>query len=747
MGVTLLFQSALVSGRMYSDVSRFQRVVFPWGSPAALAGTPRIIHYDQAKSYYPWQVFMSASLRGGDVPLWNPYAFAGTPFLAANANNVLYPPRVALSLVVSPARVHDVFVAGHMFLAGLTMYFLLAYLRTSFSAALLGAVAWMTSSFMLAWLALEHFVVVAALLPLAVHLTDVSLRRRSWPAALALGVVLALLFLGANILFVQLCFAAVGGYGIELVVGRVLGAMRRHDLRCRSGELGRDVALLAVPWVLCAGMSAVTLLPTIELIGSIARTPLSYGELRSLRLPFSELANLVVAPSLDDASFLRDPYHAAIFAGTAVALLALIGLSARRRGAWFARVLAAVTLLVALGTPALALPYWTLPGFDNLKPLGRVLFLFAFALAILAAFGLDAVLGWIRGHTRGRSTVVLSYLVPLVLITATVVQLRAYAGDVLHSQEPIAEERYPPTPLVERLVADPDARIFPVGGTLPGSTSLVYPLRNALGYESLVPGRVQDFWRVMSGLPPSDLSTTPVRSAFEPVPSAEEVRLDLLPRAGVDYVVLPPLDAATARTLAARGLDSVYEGPDGSVLSVDGALPRAYLVAGCEEAADARSALGRFQAPAFDPRQAVILERTALRAAGVRCERRRRPMEGSARIVRDEVDNLALEVDAKAAGFLVVNETWDAGWRATVDGRKAPVLAANASFRALPIEAGRHRVELRYAPRAYEAGRVISSGTVLVTLLLFGVLAARSWSGRRRTSARARASATPHSSV
>src|SRR5690348_12229256 len=82
-GVTLLFFSGLVIGRTYSEVARYERTVFPWGNPAALATSPRIIHYDQAKSYYPWQVFINNSLRDGVVPLWNPYSFGGTPFLAA----------------------------------------------------------------------------------------------------------------------------------------------------------------------------------------------------------------------------------------------------------------------------------------------------------------------------------------------------------------------------------------------------------------------------------------------------------------------------------------------------------------------------------------------------------------------------------------------------------------------------------------------------------------------------------------
>jgi uncharacterized membrane protein YfhO len=73
----------------------------------------------------------------------------------------------------------------------------------------------------------------------------------------------------------------------------------------------------------------------------------------------------------------------------------------------------------------------------------------------------------------------------------------------------------------------------------------------------------------------------------------------------------------------------------------------------------------------------------------------------------------------------VVNDTWDPGWSATVDGESADVLPANSTFRAIPIEAGTHAVELRYRPASYALGVWISLGTLLVTLGALGALAIR----------------------
>jgi hypothetical protein len=51
-----------------------------------------------------------------------------------------------------------------------------------------------------------------------------------------------------------------------------------------------------------------------------------------------------------------------------------------------------------------------------------------------------------------------------------------------------------------------------------------------------------------------------------------------------------------------------------------------------------------------------------------------------------------------AAGFLFVAGTWAPGWSARVDGREAPVLPANLAFRAVPVPAGDHVVEMTYSP-------------------------------------------------
>jgi uncharacterized membrane protein YfhO len=66
-----------------------------------------------------------------------------------------------------------------------------------------------------------------------------------------------------------------------------------------------------------------------------------------------------------------------------------------------------------------------------------------------------------------------------------------------------------------------------------------------------------------------------------------------------------------------------------------------------------------------------------------------------------------------------------------VNGREREILRANYAFRAVPVPAGRSRIELTYVPRGLVGGAVISALTA-VGLCAIGVL----WLRERRRSRR-----------
>ncbi len=97
---------------------------------------------------------------------------------------------------------------------------------------------------------------------------------------------------------------------------------------------------------------------------------------------------------------------------------------------------------------------------------------------------------------------------------------------------------------------------------------------------------------------------------------------------------------------------------------------------------------------------------------------------GTIKVEQDLANHLALTVEAAQAGWLWIADVWYPGWRAWVDGEETDVYRANYLFRAIRLEAGRHKVSLAYQPVSFYAGAAVS-GMALIVLLLTWLAAGR----------------------
>jgi hypothetical protein len=79
-------------------------------------------------------------------------------------------------------------------------------------------------------------------------------------------------------------------------------------------------------------------------------------------------------------------------------------------------------------------------------------------------------------------------------------------------------------------------------------------------------------------------------------------------------------------------------------------------------------------------------------------------------------------VDAKAADWLVVRETWDPGWRALLDGKPVEILPKSGIFLNIYVPSGQHELILEYDPSEVKLGLGVSTcALVLLILVLTGI--------------------------
>jgi hypothetical protein len=97
-------------------------------------------------------------------------------------------------------------------------------------------------------------------------------------------------------------------------------------------------------------------------------------------------------------------------------------------------------------------------------------------------------------------------------------------------------------------------------------------------------------------------------------------------------------------------------------------------------------------------------------------------------------EHVILRCRAARAGYAVLLDEWTQGWSATVDGTSAPIERADVVFRAVPLAAGEHRIELRYRTPGLRTGVAIGFFAWLAFFVLVVVWLRSCGSGSRPAS-------------
>jgi hypothetical protein len=346
--------------------------------------------YDTFVYFYPLRSYLGEALRQGRLPLWNPYLFAGSPFLANPQTGVFYPGSWLFAVLDVPPAYALNFLA-HLALAAISLY---VFARSSLGlgrlASMLGGAGFAFSGFMNGQAGHINQFSVAAWLPAVALFLDLSLRGlRPWPFA-ALVVGLALQIVAGHPQEVYMTVAALG----LLVLWRCLPA--------GALALVRGSLTLGVAAGLAVGLAAAQLLPTLELSGlSVRSGGLSYQDASFGALPWP-----LLLPSLFPGYWAHLPTTEFFgHLGTVLFALAWLGLLAGKgRAAALGALYVALGLLLAVGdaTFLYQLLFNWAPGFASFRVPARWLFISTFGLALLAAAGADWLLAWTDG---GRSAI------------------------------------------------------------------------------------------------------------------------------------------------------------------------------------------------------------------------------------------------------------------------------------------------------------------------------------------------------
>ncbi|HVT44077.1 MAG TPA: YfhO family protein [Thermoanaerobaculia bacterium] len=722
---------ALLTGRVYAPID----LPYQAHPLAALKDDYGVRFHNPAFSdvyclNIPWKKATRISWSRGELPLWNPFLFAGDIHAAA-AQTTPYEPLFLASLLL-PMHVSLTFLAAMTFLlAGLSMYLYCRDLGCRDAASLFGAAAWMFGSFLVFWL---EWVITASTLwfPLVLLGVRRTIHHRSPRSVFLLTAAFSMTLLSGH---PESLFHIV-------VLGIAYALFELALLRPKLPELIRTalagIAAGAIALLLCA----IYLLPILEALPQTFEHWFRQVVVRNDRpLPMSEsLAALRInfVPFIHGSPDAEQPdpppsipSHSSAYPGSLLFAPALYGLIRTRwKGRWLLTGFLLFGWLAGAQAPVVTTILGRIPLFD-IAINNRLVFAALFALAALAALGVEA---WLE---RGRpvampllliSSSVLFAIATAVLwpamraelsaryLTAESVKLilppllcglallpargRAIGAAVLlvllvaqrtaemGSYYPTLPARmfYPPIPGFEAFPRGDDPyRIVGHEFTFIPNTATMYELEDARGYTAMTFRRHADLFPLWS---------VPQAVWFNRVDDLSRPFLSFL---NVRYAITRPGAGITA------GWRVVLSNEAMTLLENTRALPRAFVPQRV-----------RINQPPED----VIRQMSAAIDFGERAWIDHPTGGGPA----DEIDNgpgtvsirtaslreRRLDVEMKGEGWVVVSEANWKGWRAYRENRRIPIRFANHAYIGFHLPAGRHRVRLVYFPSSFRAGAIIS---------------------------------------
>ena len=213
----------------------------------------------------------------------------------------------------------------------------------------------------------------------------------------------------------------------------------------------------------------------------------------------------------------------------------------------------------------------------------------------------------------------------------------------------------------------------------------------------------------------------------------DRLPLALLEKLSVGFIATTPdtepRDVAELHSVSDGSLALVYAGQDGKIYKLPRALPRAFLVPQILAVSNSDEALTMLLDRNFNAHQAAIIigenaaSKTGLPLSGSSGSE----IGGTSTIVEDRLNEVAVDVNAPQRGVLVLNDSWDAGWKVRVDGVEQELLKVNYNFRGVVVPPGSHRVVFRYRPKFLLAGLAISGLSMFLLLAFCGAECLRRW--------------------
>ncbi|MDO9067669.1 MAG: YfhO family protein [Deltaproteobacteria bacterium] len=739
-----------------------------------------------AGGYMTRSLIVESIKQFGTVPLWDPQIYGGVPLVSVGTMSGDYwyfPMTVLYWLKLAPEKIVVFSYFIHVLLAGIGTYLFLRAKRFSGTASFISAVGYMFTGSMVSLIYAGHDakIAVSALLPWLLLFIDKTVGARKILWALLAGLVIGLALMSPHVQMSYYLLLAGFFFALARIYQNYRAEKNRNDI-LKTLSLG--LVMLAAGFSLYA-VQALTLQDYIKF--SARGQDKGYAYATSYSMPPEETINIVwpeFSGMIDKDSGER-PTHwywgrrdlklHTEYVGVIPFLLALLGLfySKRKKLKLFFILFGVFALIVAFGgyTPLYFFVYYLIPGMSKFRSPAMIFNLFSFAVTVLAAAGVQALmdgqsgkklfrnlliglgsvllLGFVfTGAKEGMTSMLSGFaargwgaqalwqsygeMVKGYWIAFVILLLGTLLVWLLAKRKvPLAWWTVMAGLLIFAEMWRVDAKFMKVVSPADyfSKDEVVRVLERDKTLYRVMPLQVHqsgNYLKLFNVQTVGGESPNPLRrynefvgmNAQRLLPDFHNILdmngLNFMSILGVKYFLLQqPLNHPDFTVY-----DSCYGGQV-KIYQYKKALPRAWLAGKYEVITKEAGILDRIKQPDFDPANTVILEEQpeGFIPAG----------QGQGGVVIDEYqpNQIKLTVETSTPAIMVMSENHYPAWQAYLDGQPVKTYRADYTFRAVAVPAGKHNVEFKYQSKPFNTGLAISLISALLVML--GIIGLGVW--------------------
>lgn len=379
---------------------------------SVLDGESILTERDLSVFFIPPRHLWVDALKGGELPLWNPYSYIGHPLLATLQPGIFYPINILL-LVLPFDLAFNWTIVLHFMLSGLFVFLLQRELKTSATGSLLGALTFMLSGYLFSVHNVISTLFTVTWVPLAILLFLRALKRDSLSYAAATGLILTVMFMGGG---VEVLFAATGLLAFLSFMPSLFDFDGAEEI---NAGLKKRLGLLGLAFVVFVLLSAIQLLPFLELAGQSTRAGgLSYFEATTWSFDIKDLIQFFIPDPYgygvsDEKYWSNQSWLKTVYTGVIPFILSAFFLIKTKRKAlpFIFTGIAALSFSMGKNNLFYYYLYTYFPFFNKIRYPVKFLFLVFLFISIAAGLGYDSLKKGVEEERASTYRVILTLLV------------------------------------------------------------------------------------------------------------------------------------------------------------------------------------------------------------------------------------------------------------------------------------------------------------------------------------------------